>query len=156
MQCKGKALGRHATEEVAAQAYKIEAERLGLPLNVIPPAGDTDDGNTVAAGNTVAPALVLPPRSAAPGSAHAGAGSKRSAPTTPAPPQTKRVRLDTSTGARVAAAATAAAHRAEIEARDINDEEGADVSHEDAGETYKEADDGGGGAARAARAVSGR
>jgi hypothetical protein len=125
VQCKGKALGRHATEEVAAQAYNIEAERLGLPLNVIPPAVDTNDGNTVAAGNAVAPALVLPPRPAAPWSAHAGAGFKRAAPTTPAPPQTKKVRLDTSAGAAGASAtATAAAHGAALQdAEETNTEE---------------------------------
>ena len=139
VQCKGKGLGRHATEVAAAQAYNIEAERLGLPLNVIPPAGDADDGGNTAA---AAAALALPPRPAAPAHAHAGAGCKRAAPTTPAPLQTKRVRLDTSAGARAAAAAAAAAHAqgALLEARIINDEEGAEVSHEEAGETYTEED----------------
>jgi len=40
--CKGKRLGDHATEEAAAQAYNIEAQRLGLPRNVILPAADAD------------------------------------------------------------------------------------------------------------------
>jgi hypothetical protein len=36
--CKGKSLGQHATEEAAAQAYNIEAQRIGrVDLN------DTDD-----------------------------------------------------------------------------------------------------------------
>ena len=39
--CKGKHLGCHATEEAAARAYNIEAERIGrVHLNVIPPADD--------------------------------------------------------------------------------------------------------------------
>ena len=37
--CKGKRLGRHTTEEAAARAYNVEAERVGRPLNVIPPVG---------------------------------------------------------------------------------------------------------------------
>jgi hypothetical protein len=32
--CKGKHLGYHATEKAAAQAYNVEAERVGRPLNV--------------------------------------------------------------------------------------------------------------------------
>jgi hypothetical protein len=37
-ECTGKYLGYHATEDDAARAYNIEARRLGLTLNVIPPA----------------------------------------------------------------------------------------------------------------------
>jgi len=95
--CKGKRLGYHVTEEVAAQAYNIEAERLGLPLNVIPPAGDADDGNAVA------PAALALAGTAASAHTHAGAGSKRSKPasasTSTAPPQRKKKRLDASAAA---------------------------------------------------------
>jgi hypothetical protein len=104
-QCKRTYLGCHATEEAAARAYNIEAERFGLPLNVIPPAGDTDDGSNIAAA-----ALVLP-SPAALVRAHGGAGSKRGAPRTPAALPTKAMRLDTSAGvAGATAAATVAAH----------------------------------------------
>jgi hypothetical protein len=95
--CKGKRLGHHATEEAAARAYNIEAERLGLPLNVIPPAGDADDGNAVA------PAALALAGTAASAHTHAGAGSKRSKPasasTSTAPPQRKKKRLDASAAA---------------------------------------------------------
>jgi len=41
--CKSKYLGSHATEEAAARAYNIEAERIGrVDLTVIPPASDAD------------------------------------------------------------------------------------------------------------------
>ena len=98
-QCKGTNLGLHATEEAAARAYNIEAECLGLfDLNVIPPAGDADDGN-----NTCAPTARALHSPAAPARAHAGAGSKRSkrasAPTKPAPAKRKKMRLDASAGA---------------------------------------------------------
>jgi hypothetical protein len=49
VKCKGKHLGRHATEEAAARAYNTEAERIGrTDLNVITPAddADTDDDDT--------------------------------------------------------------------------------------------------------------
>ena len=36
--CKGTYMGKHTTEAAAAQAYNVEAERLGRPINVIPPA----------------------------------------------------------------------------------------------------------------------
>ena len=43
--CKGTSLGYHATEEAAAQAYNIEAQRIGITVrNDIPPARDADDG----------------------------------------------------------------------------------------------------------------
>jgi hypothetical protein len=95
------------------------ASRIRQPL----PAGDADDGSNTAAAlapAALAPAALAPaalaaalapaalaafalPRPAAPARAHAGAGSKRAAPTstTPAPPQTqtKRMRLVTSSGA---------------------------------------------------------
>jgi uncharacterized membrane protein YgcG len=38
--CKETRLGHHASEEAAARAYNVEAERLGLPINVILPAAD--------------------------------------------------------------------------------------------------------------------
>jgi hypothetical protein len=60
--CKGAYLGLHTTEEGAARAYNVEAERLGRPLNGIPPAGAAGAGTD------------LGPRS--------GAGPKRAAPQT--------------------------------------------------------------------------
>jgi len=91
--CKGKHLGYHATEEAAAQAYNTEAERIGgVDLNVIPPAGDADDGD-----NTAAPAALALLSMFASAPTHANsAGSKRAgAPTAPAPRQRKMMRLDT-------------------------------------------------------------
>jgi len=74
--CRGKFLGNHLAEGEAARAYNVEAARVGLALNVIPPAGaagvgvDTDAG---AGGD------------ASPGGTGAGpncAGHKRVAPKT--------------------------------------------------------------------------
>ena len=45
-QCKGKYLGLHTTEEAAARAYNVEAERRGLTLNVIPPVRRAADAGT--------------------------------------------------------------------------------------------------------------
>ena len=91
-----------AQNGVKIGAYNVEAGRLGLPLNVIPPVAETDDGNNTAAPAPAVPvadaALVPPHGPAAPARAHAGASSKRAAPTTPAPPQNKTTRLDTSVG----------------------------------------------------------
>jgi len=70
--CKGKYLGLYATEEAAAQAYNVEAERLGRPLNVIPPVGAAGAG-----------------AGAGPGAA-GGAGPKRIAPKSPAAPTTSK------------------------------------------------------------------
>jgi hypothetical protein len=103
-QCKGVNLGFHATEVAAAHAFNIEAQRLGLPLNIIPPA--TDDGGFIAAAaaaaaNAAAAAALEVPGPAAYAREHAGAGCKRAAQTTPAPPPTKTVRLDTSAWAVV-------------------------------------------------------
>ena len=72
--CKGKALGIHTTEKAAAQAYNIEAECVGRPLNVIPPAG--------------APGTGAGPGTAAGG----GADHKRAAPKTPAALATNKKR----------------------------------------------------------------
>jgi len=107
--CKEKHIGLHATEEAAARAYNKEAERIGLvDLNVIPPAGDADDGS-----NTNAAAALALPGLAAPAHAHAGAvASKRAAPPAPAPPQAKKMRQDTSAGTGAAATAVAAAKTA--------------------------------------------
>ena len=92
--CKRKHLGYHTTEEAAARAYVIEAESLGLPLNVDPPAGNTDDGNAAA------PAARALLSTAASTHTHAAAGSKRvGAPTTSAAPKSKKLRMDTSAGA---------------------------------------------------------
>ena len=86
---KNKGLGYHATEEAAARAYNKEVERIGcVDLNVIPPAGNADDGSNSNSAAAAAASLVLA-SPAAPARAHAGASSKRAAPTTPAPPQAK-------------------------------------------------------------------
>ena len=73
--CKGKYLGCHTTEEAAARAYSVEAERVGRPLNVILPA------EAAAAG--------AGPKHVSPG-AGGGAGSKRAAPKTPDAPATNK------------------------------------------------------------------
>jgi len=138
--CERKTLGFHATEEGAARVYNVEAERLGLPLNVIPPAGDAhlhpDHGS-----HTAAPAAALAvPRPAAHEHAHADAASKRAASTSLASPQTKQMRLDTSAGvAGATAAAAAAAHRAELEAGIINEEDEGEEEEED--DSYEEAEE---------------
>jgi hypothetical protein len=79
-----------------------------LPVNVIPPAGDVDDGDSTAALAALA-LLSL----AALAHTRACAGSKRSkrasALTTPAPPQRKKTRLETSAGAVAGAREAAAA-----------------------------------------------
>ena len=69
--CKGTYRGLYTTEEAAAQAYNVEAERRGLPLNVIPPAGAAGAG-------------------AGPGAGCGAAGPKRTAPKTPAAPATTK------------------------------------------------------------------
>jgi hypothetical protein len=74
--CKKRYLGLHTTERAAVQAYNVEAERLGIALNVIPPTG--------AAGAGAGPVL-----GAGPG-ASGGAGPKRAAPKTPAMPATNK------------------------------------------------------------------
>jgi hypothetical protein len=43
-QCRGRNMGCHATEEGAARAYNVEAERLGIALNVISPAASACAG----------------------------------------------------------------------------------------------------------------
>jgi len=43
-QCQKKYHGLHATEEDAARSYNVEAARLGLTLNVIPPVGAAGAG----------------------------------------------------------------------------------------------------------------
>ena len=82
--CGAKSLGYHATEEGAARAYNLEAERTLNPkpgwlgYNVIPPAGAADSGS---GGNTAAPAALVFPSSVTPVRPHAaGGGSKRTAP----------------------------------------------------------------------------
>jgi len=42
--CNRKYLGLHTTETSAALAYNAEAERVGRPLNVVPPAGASSAG----------------------------------------------------------------------------------------------------------------
>ena len=96
VKCKGKSLGDHATEEAAARAYNIEAERIGrVDFNVIPPANGGEAGDDAAD-----PAALALLSLAATARTHASAGTKRAgAPTTPAPPRTKKMRLDASAGA---------------------------------------------------------
>jgi hypothetical protein len=140
-ECKGKYLGYHAKEEAAARAYNKEAERIGrVDLNVVPPAGDADDSsNTNAAAAAAASLTVASP--AAPARAHAGAGSKRAAPTTPAPPQATMSRLDTSAAVVDARdTAAAAAHSAALKAR-INDVVEEEESYEEAEEAEAGEDD---------------
>jgi hypothetical protein len=72
VRCKGTYLGLHATEHAAAQAYNVEAQRLGRPLNIIPPTGAAGAGASTGAG---------------PG-AGVGAEPKRAAPMTPVTPPT--------------------------------------------------------------------
>ena len=72
--CKGKALGNHTTEEAAAHVYNVEAERVGRPLNVIPPARVAGDGAGTGAG------------AGAGADAGGGATSKRAAPKSKAAP----------------------------------------------------------------------
>ena len=73
--CTSTYLGLHTTEEAAARAYNVEAERVGRPLNVIPAAGAAGAG-------------VEPKRAGA--GAGGGAGPKRAAPKTPAAPATSK------------------------------------------------------------------
>ena len=111
--CKGKTVGYHATEEAAARAYNKEAERIGhVDLNVIPPAGDTDDGSNTTAATGIAAASLALPGPVAPERVHAGTGSKGAAPNTSAPQKTKTLGLYTSAGAGVGAPAAAAAQPA--------------------------------------------
>ena len=75
---KGKYLGQHASKEAAARAYNIEAERIGcVYLNVIPPAGSTDDGSNTAV--PAAPAALAMPSLPAP--QHNGADYSMPLPT---------------------------------------------------------------------------
>ena len=87
---KGAHLGYHTTEKAAAQAYNVEAERLGRPLNVIPPtgaagagAGPKHAGTGAGAGGGAGPKRVGPKTSAAPAPTEK---TKRAAPTTPLAP----------------------------------------------------------------------
>jgi hypothetical protein len=62
--CQGTRLGSHAAEEDAARAYNVEAARLGIALNVIPPAGSAGVGARVAAGADAARKRAAPKASA--------------------------------------------------------------------------------------------
>jgi hypothetical protein len=103
-QCRRVALGCYATEEEAAKAYNVEAARLGLALNVIPPAGAAGAGAGVGAG--VGHTLSIIPAGGAEAAgaaavagagtgagAGASAGRKRAAPATGASQKTKKVKL---------------------------------------------------------------
>jgi hypothetical protein len=78
-ECCGKTLGHHATEWAAAGTYNIEAGYLGLPLNVISPAGDGNDSS-----NTASPAA--PAAAAAAPAAPAAAPAAAPPPAAPAAP----------------------------------------------------------------------
>jgi hypothetical protein len=65
VRCKGKYLGMHTTEQAAAQAYNVQAERIGVALNAIPPGRATG------------------------ASADAGAGARGGAGPKPAAPETR-------------------------------------------------------------------
>ena len=102
-ECKGKKLGRHATENAAARAYNVEAERVGRPLNIIMPAGAASAGGGldagldagagvgggagVGAGSGAAPKRASPKALATPAM---NKTTKRAAPTTPAAPSSSK------------------------------------------------------------------
>jgi len=92
--CKGIYLGLHTSEEAAARAYNVEAERIGRPLNGIPPAATAADGGagpTKRAGAGAGTKRAPPKTTAAPTT---GKTTKRAAPTAPvAPSSTKRMKL---------------------------------------------------------------
>jgi hypothetical protein len=75
--CQRKYLGLHAEEEDAARAYNVEAARLGLPLNIIPPARAAGTGAVGGGGGGggAGPGAGAPP------------GRKRAAPKAPAAAQ---------------------------------------------------------------------
>jgi len=80
-------LRRCSTEGNAALAYNVEAERVGRPLNVMPPTG--------AAGveRVRRPLNVIPPTGAADAAgagAGGGVGAKRTAPNSSAAPSTSK------------------------------------------------------------------
>ena len=75
--CKGTYLGLHATENAAARAYNVEAERLGIALNIVPPAGAAGDGGDGAGAG---------PKHAGGAGTGAGTGRKRAAPKPSAAP----------------------------------------------------------------------
>jgi hypothetical protein len=88
-ECKRKYLGLHTMEEDAAKAYNAEAARLGVALNVIPPAGAAGlgAGAGAGAGGGAAPKRA-PPKTPA---AHPTTKkTKRAAPTTLATPATNK------------------------------------------------------------------
>ena len=86
----GTYLGVHTSENAAARAYNVEAERVRRPLNVIPPAGAAGAGP----GAGTAPKRVgagTAPKRAGVG---AGAGLKRTAPNSSAAPSpSKKMKL---------------------------------------------------------------
>jgi hypothetical protein len=94
--CRGKYLGLHTTEKAVARACNVEAERVGRPLNVIPPARAVGTGAgagpSAGAGPARAGACTAPKR------AGAGADTKRTAPNSSAAPSpSKKLKLQAAT-----------------------------------------------------------
>jgi len=89
--CKGRHLGYHTQEEGAALAYNVEAEHVGRPLNVIPPAGaaGTGAGRSACGGADLKRAAPKTPAALA-----TSKKTKRAAPTTQAAPASgKKMKL---------------------------------------------------------------
>ena len=107
-QCKGKYLGYHTTEE-AAQAYNAEAELIGRPLNINPPAGA---GAGLGAGGGAGPKRAAPKT---PASSTTSKKAKRVAPTTPATPTpSKKLLLQHTSAGAAARAAPRPRHDGEL------------------------------------------
>ena len=89
-QCKRKDLGVHTSEEAAARAYNVEAERVGRPLNVIPPTGVAGAGAGAGpgAGSDAVPKRAAPKT---PATLTPGKNPKRAAPMTSAAPASSKM-----------------------------------------------------------------
>ena len=87
--CKGIYLGLYTTEKTASRAYNVEAERVGRPLNVIPPVGAAGAGAGAGgdAGGRACPKRTAPKT---PAIAATGKKAKRAASKTPAAPVTNK------------------------------------------------------------------
>jgi len=84
--CKERYLGHHTTQEAAARAYNVEAERVGRPLNVIPPVGAAGSG----AGGGATPKRAAPMTPAAPATSK---NTMRAAPALATPAKNKKIKL---------------------------------------------------------------